>query len=168
MSWLRLLLSGVRAAVLAALVGLALVTLLPRVVGWEPTVVTSGSMSPAINTGDVVLTSPLRASDAARLRKGAVLLARDPSRAHDLLLHRLVGHNADGTLSTKGDANLTVDSTSMPADNLRGLGRVRIPMLGLPVLQARDGNWLPAAAFVLVILVLASGLPRRRPHPLVS
>jgi signal peptidase len=150
---LTLLLTAARVAVLAALAMLALVTLVPRAFGWQPTIVVSGSMSPAINTGDVVVTAPV---SGRKVPLGSVILAADPSRLHDLLLHRVVGRNADGTLKTKGDANLTADSTAMPLANLRGVGRLRIPMIGIPLLRAREGDWLPAGALVLVVVLLSA------------
>jgi signal peptidase len=153
-----LALRAARAAILAALGCVALVTVLPPLFGWQPTIVISGSMAPAIRTGDVVLTAPLRPSDAAALPVGAVVLATDPGRAHDLLMHRVVAHNADGTLTTKGDANPLADTTPMPATNLKGVGRIRVPLIGIPVLRARKGDWLPALAVVVVTLALA-GLP---------
>jgi signal peptidase len=150
---LTLLLTAARVTVLAALAMTALVTLVPRAFGWQPTIVVSGSMSPAINTGDVVVTAPL---NGWKVPLGSVVLAADPSRLHDLLLHRVVGRNADGTLKTKGDANLSADSTAMPLANLRGVGRIRIPMIGIPLLRAREGDWLPAGALVLVVVLLSA------------
>jgi len=152
-SRLNLLVTAARVTVLAALAMLALVTLVPRAFGWQPTIVISGSMSPAINTGDVVVTAPV---DRAHIPLGTVILATDPSRAHDLLLHRVIGRNADGSLTTKGDANLSSDTTPMPLANLRGAGRIRIPMIGIPLLRARAGDWLPAGALVLVVVLLSA------------
>jgi signal peptidase len=156
-----LLLTAVRMTVLAALATLALVTLVPRAFGWQPTIVISGSMSPAINTGDVIVTAPVGRS---LVPVGSVILGRDPSRAHDLLLHRVVGRNADGSLTTKGDANVSTDSAAMPLANLRGIGRLRIPMIGIPLLRARQGDWVPAGALVLVVVMLSAPSLMIRPR----
>jgi len=158
-----LALRAARAAILSALGCVALVTVVPPLLGWQSTIVISGSMAPAIRTGDVVLSAPLRAPDATALPVGAVVLATDPGRAHDLLMHRVVAHNADGTLTTKGDANPIADTTPMPTANVRGVGRIRVPYVGIPVLRARHGEWLPAlAVLALVALSMIMKDPRRQ------
>lgn len=151
-----------RAALLTALGTLALLTVAPVALGWQPSVVTSGSMAPAIRTGDVVLTSPVGARDAATLPAGSVVLVRDPSRPGGYLLHRLVARNPDGTLKTKGDANLSADRAPVSADHLRGVGRLRIPYIGVPVLRARQGDLLPAAALVVITVALSAARLRPR------
>ena len=70
----------VRTVLLAALVALGLFALAPAAFGWIPTVVTTGSMTPAIRPGDVVVAAPLRASGAATVRPGSVVLAEDPAK----------------------------------------------------------------------------------------
>lgn len=155
----------VRAAVLAALGTLALLALVPVLVGWRPTLVQSGSMEPAVRTGDVVVTAPLAPAARQRVRAGAVVLFRDPARPNRYLLHRIAGRNPDGTFRTKGDANLTADSTPVPADALIAVGRIRIPLIGVPVLRARQGDALPLAAFCVLTLAAAAAPPRRRGQP---
>jgi signal peptidase len=113
-------------------------------------------MSPAIRVGDVVVTSPLHASDAATLRRGSVVLAADPGHPGTALMHRVVDRNPDGTLVTQGDANLSRDSTPMPPDHLRGLARFRVPFIGIPVMRLRTGDPLPAIALTVIVIILAS------------
>jgi signal peptidase I len=151
-----------RAAILAALAGLAAGTLAPAAFGWHPTIVVSDSMVPAVHAGDVVVTAPLSAADAARLPLGSVVLAADPARPGGLLLHRVVGRRPDGTLVTKGDANALPDSTPLPPGNLRGMARLRIPAVGVPVLRARTGDPVPAGALVVLTVVLVAAPVRRR------
>src|SRR5437667_12801707 len=92
-----------RAGLLSIMAGLAFFTLAPAAIGWRPTVVVSGSMMPAVHVGDVVLTSPLHASDAAKLPLGSVVMAADPTRPVGSLLHRVVDRTPDGRLVPKGD-----------------------------------------------------------------
>jgi signal peptidase len=152
-----------RLVVLSALASLALSTIAPAAFGWRPTVVVSGSMSPTIRIGDVVVTSPLHAWDAASLHLGSVVLAADPGHPGAALMHRVVDRNPDGTLVTKGDANASRDSTPMPPDNLRGVARFRVPLIGIPVVRLRDGDPLPMIALTVMVIVLASakGSPLR-------
>ena len=90
------------ALVLAGLAGLVVVALAPETVGYSAHVVTSGSMTPRVDPGDVVLTLP---TTTAELRPGQVLLFDDPQRPGGLLLHRVVSFDAAGDLVTRGDAN---------------------------------------------------------------
>lgn len=151
-----------RAVILAGLAGLAVGTLAPAALGWHPTIVVSDSMVPAVHAGDVVVTSPLHASDAASLPLGSVVLAADPVRPGGLLLHRVVGRRPDGTLVTKGDANALPDSTPLPPANLRGLARLKVPAVGVPLLRLRAGDPVPAGAVLVLTVVLAAAPVGRR------
>jgi signal peptidase I len=151
-----------RAILLSVLGGMAFFTLAPVALGWHPTVVISGSMEPAIHVGDVVVTSPLHASDAATLPMGSIVMAADPTRPGGSLMHRVIARNDDGSLKTKGDANLLADSTPMPAANLRGVARYRIPAIGVPILRLHNGDPLPAIALVVMTVTLVAAVPRRR------
>ena len=162
----RRVLRSVRAVVLAGLAALAVFSVAPAAFGWVPTMVTTGSMVPAVHPGDVVVTAPLRATDAPTLPIGSIVLAEDPARPATLLLHRVVGRNPNGTLVTKGDANAAPDTAAMPPGNLRGLARFTVPAVGVPLLKARAGDPVPAAAVVvlMVALVLAGGRRPRARH----
>ena len=151
-----------RATLLSAMAGLAVCTVAPVAFGWHPTMVVSGSMMPAVHVGDVVVTSPLHAEDAATVPIGSVLLAADPTRPGGTLLHRLVRRTPDGKLITKGDANPFEDSTPMPAENLRGLARVRVPAIGVPMLRFRDGDPLPAIGLVVMVVTLVAAAPKAK------
>ena len=156
----RRVLRSVRAVVLAGLAALAVFSVAPAAFGWVPTMV------PAVHPGDVVVTAPLRATDAPTLPIGSIVLAEDPARPATLLLHRVVGRNPNGTLVTKGDANAAPDTAAMPPGNLRGLARFTVPAVGVPLLKARAGDPVPAAAAVvlMVALVLAGGRRPRARH----
>jgi signal peptidase len=129
--------------------------------GWTPTVVLSGSMAPALRPGDIVITSPLHQSEVTALPLHSVVLAVDPAH-HDgrLLLHRVIATRLDGTLLTKGDANAESDSTRVPASHVRGLAQVRIPLIGVPVWRAREGDPLPAIGMLGLIVLLLAVRPR--------
>jgi signal peptidase len=151
-----------RAVLLGGLATLGLFSVAPAVVGWAPTLVTTGSMAPAVRPGDVVVTAPLHAADASTVPVGSIVLAEDPARPGTLLLHRVVGRNRDGTLVTKGDANGAPDGTPMPPGNLRGLARFTVPAVGVPLLKARAGDPVPAGAVVALTVALVAAGPRRR------
>jgi signal peptidase I len=151
---------AVRRAVLAAATGLIVCSVVPAAVGWTTTVVVSGSMAPAVDIGDVVSASPVSAADARRLPPGTVVLVEDPANPGTLLLHRLVGYTADNRLITKGDANAVADSAAVPAENVRGRARLRIPGLGLPVVWWRHGMYAPVAALGILGAIALFWRPR--------
>lgn len=136
------------------LVAMTSFTLIPTLFGWQPHLILTGSMAPRIMPGDVVVSSPIRPTD---VMPGRVLLMNNPVRPGELLLHRMVSRNADGSIITRGDANQSADSTPVPASDLRGLPRLRIPMIGLPALWVHDRNWPELAGAVTGLLLAMWG-----------
>jgi len=126
--WARHGLAALARTALTVLLGLALWTVLPLGLGWQPTVVLTGSMQPAVRPGDVVLT---REVPPEALRPGHVLLVTDPARPGTLLLHRYVRTDADGGLVLRGDANAADDAQPVTAQDVRGVGVLRVPWVGL-------------------------------------
>ncbi|WP_109602449.1 signal peptidase I [Actinoplanes xinjiangensis] len=118
--------------------------------GWSSSVVISGSMSPVVEAGDVVVTSPLPEN---RMRAGHVIRFHDPRRPGRYVLHRIVGATGDGRLVTKGDANRVVDAAPVPKGTVTGVWRLRVPYLGLPVLWWIRGEYPMVALTVLGLLV---------------
>ena len=77
-----------------------------RVMGYEYAVVVSNSMAPTAQRGDLVILDP---NGTAKLNQ--VTLFR---RGSTLVLHRLVRRNADGTWTSRGDANVAEDPWTVP------------------------------------------------------
>jgi signal peptidase I len=127
--------------------GCLVVTLLPLLFGWRPYVVESGSMAPRIKVGDVILAAPEH--DSKKLL-GHVTVFHDPdaARAGTVKSHRVVTINADGTLTTKGDANQTVDSVHLQPSQVIGLGRLLVRWVGLPLIWVQQGKWLNLGFFL--------------------
>lgn len=128
---------AVAALALSALGGLVVVAFASQALGFSAHVVTSGSMAPRVEPGDVVLT---RATTAAELRAGQVLLFADPGRPGGLLLHRLVSFDHAGNLVTRGDANQSEDSVHVAPSAVRGVAQVRVPWVGLPAIWRAEGD----------------------------
>jgi signal peptidase I len=147
-------------SLLGTLVLLVLVSVLPTAAGWETSVVMSGSMAPTVQPGDVTLVRPVAPAD---LRPGQVLLVDDPDVPGQLRLHRLVSVESGG-LRLRGDANPQADSSLVDPAAVHGVGALRLPMLGAPVLWAAQHRFLPLASTALVLgilvgLALLSGPP---------
>lgn len=133
----RRVLTGLQ--VTAALALLALVVLLlagtaPSVLGFESFVVYSGSMEPAIKTGDIAVVGPVKAGE---LKVGDVITFRTPSNPEVVVTHRLVALETDpgGHLmfQTKGDANDVVDQVQVEGSALLGRVVYSLPRLGYMV-----------------------------------
>jgi signal peptidase len=127
---------------LSALGGLVVVGFASQAVGFSAHVVTSGSMAPRVEPGDVVLT---RATTTAQLRSGQIILFADPDRPGGLLLHRLVSFDPAGKLVTRGDANQSDDSVHVAPSAVRGVAQVRVPWIGLPAVWRGQGRFGPIA-----------------------
>lgn len=104
--------------------------------GWESRLVSSGSMRPGLNEGDVVVTSP---TDGRNLGPGTVISFEDPSNPGSVVTHRIVEAIDEATYRTRGDANRAIDSGEVDAEAVIGVGRVRVPWVGLPLHWVRDG-----------------------------
>lgn len=150
-------------AMVAATLGLMAWSLIPLALGWHGRVVLSGSMQPAIDPGDVVVVVPV---DPSTLRPGQAVAFRDPARPERVDIHRVVGRRGDGAFITKGDANAQTDSTPVPASDVLGLPRLRVPWVGLPQYwwQQREYAKIGVAVLVLTaaIWVVVAGPSRRR------
>ena len=132
------------------LVGCLLVTFVPMLFGWRPYIIQSGSMEPRIKVGDVVLSSPEK--DPQKLL-GHVTTFNDPGRPGKIKTHRIIKINDDGTLQSKGDANQTPDSVAVPLDQVRGIGRLLVRWVGLPLIWFAAGAWFKLALFLLSLLL---------------
>ncbi|GAA2668826.1 signal peptidase I [Actinoplanes palleronii] len=125
--------------------------------GWSAAVVASGSMHPAVDTGDVVLMSP-----PGRVRAGQVIRFRDPGRPGRTTLHRVARFDGRGRLITQGDANRVADHRPVPPGAVVGAARLRVPYLGWPVLWWIRGEYGKVVALVLAGLTGPPGVVRLR------
>ena len=152
--WRRLLVPAAARSVLVLLATLgAWAVVVPLVGGFRPIVVSSGSMHPALDVGDVVLVD--RDAEPAR---GGVATFVHPQVPGALVTHRLVGHDDDGW-RTRGDANATEDPWRVSNEEVVGLTRLVVPSIGLPTIWARQGrnDLLAASAAGLVLLLSLAG-----------
>ncbi len=135
----RLVANAVATFTLILFAGLAVAATAPRLFGYESVVVTSGSMEPAVHKADVVVTAP---SDGTDLGEGAVI---NFDRNGERILHRIASVTTNG-YRTSGDANTTPDSELVSPGQIRGVGIVVVPFIGLPATWAAEGQWLLLAA----------------------
>jgi signal peptidase len=148
---------------LSLLGSLLLWALLPFALGWIPTVVMSGSMEPGLKAGDLIAAQPvttegIRDGDISR---GHVLLADNPLEPGTLYTHRVVDILPDGRFVTRGDNNGTPDAEPLRAEAIKGIERLKVPFIGIPVEAVHNGNPGPVVAS---ILVTSAALMVRRDH----
>jgi signal peptidase len=154
-----------RLAAVAALAGVGTLMVwsaFPAIWGWTPTVVTSGSMSPALHRGDVAVTSAPPRDWQPDV--GQVVVVPDPRQPGQTRIHRIMGADENGLLITRGDANGSDDTFHTAPADVRGIGRLLIPRIALAALELRDGNPAPfvgQSAAVLCAFALALRPARR-------
>lgn len=107
--------------------------------GHQTVLVTSGSMAPALQAGDLVVNG--QPSDDAMTLNRIVTFERSDGQ---LVTHRIRSVNDDGTFWTRGDANRANDRPAITAADVAGVGRALVPAGGMPLLWARQGQWLSA------------------------
>ena len=96
-------------------------------------VVLSGSMSPAIKTGDLIFEDGLTGAQAEHLRAGQIVTFADPPCSQTTVTHRIVKvvHQGGGVLyRTKGDSNQSADPTLRPASAAIGRYVGKVPRGG--------------------------------------
>jgi signal peptidase I len=141
--------------------GCLVITLVPLLFGWRPYVVESSSMAPRIKVGDVILAAPEH-NPQKLLGRVTVFHDPDPARIGSIKSHRVVAINSDGTLTTKGDANQSVDSVHVKVSGVIGLGRLLVRYVGLPLIWVQKGEWLKFALLLASIWFAALLVMRDR------
>ena len=103
----------------------------PTLGGYCPMIVLTDSMYPKIHAGDLIICQTIDAED---VKKGDIISFFDPaSSGSAVVTHRVLEvKNENGKISfmTKGDYNNTEDRLPVPAENLVGIYKTRIPGAG--------------------------------------
>lgn len=147
--------------VLAGLGLVALLVVVPRATGSTALTVLTGSMTPSIPSGSVVLVKPV---DPLTLQPGDVITFQTEPGVQRFVTHRVVRFQADTTppsYVTKGDANRGEDVDAVPIGAIRGEVWIHVPYVG----QVSDQFRTPAGYLVLsgvaILLVVAGRLAKR-------
>lgn len=150
-------LAGLAVGWAVAGVGLTLLAALAVscVAGYRSMTVMSGSMEPAIQTGDVVVNRPIAPLDA---RVGDVVTFREPGSGARFITHRVRRVSARAgkvTFVTKGDANTGTERWTIPADGEIGRVQFRLPHLGYALFWTR-GRYAILGLVTIPALLLAA------------
>lgn len=149
----RVVSAGVSVIVLgAAVVFLVIAT---PVLGNTTLIVRSGSMTPTIGVGDLVVVRPA----AGGYHRGDIIAFRGSDDGTVIVTHRIVDRtNADGVVSyvTQGDANDVADAVPVTDDRVVGRAVLTIPAVGkaLAFGKTREGFFAFVVTPALLIIVL--------------
>jgi signal peptidase len=130
---------------------LAVLTVIPRATHGTALTVLTGSMTPGIPVGSVVIDRPV---DPGTLRVGDIATyQKEPGKA-EYITHRIVkidGSTSPTTFTFKGDANRGADEAPVPATAIRGKVWFHVPYLG----ATRDALHTKGGLAGVAMLVLA-------------
>jgi len=112
--------------------------------GWNPMVITSGSMEPSIGVGDILMVSE-HPSDLLGQQSVVVIDSGDGAP----IAHRIFSVEGDRYV-TKGDANALPDTDQASPEDVIGVGRLVVPAIGMPIVWLREGNLVPVVAVSLL------------------
>jgi signal peptidase I len=152
--------TAARLALIIAVSVLAAVILL-LASGHRLLVVRSGSMAPAIDPGDVLITTMV---SPAAVSRGDVVTFRDSTRSGKLVTHRVVTarpHRGGFLFLTRGDANTGTERWSIGAKEKVAALWFRIPDAGRTLALVGDPR-VRGGLVALGALLLASSAIRQR------
>lgn len=150
-------------AITVAAIGLALLLLLPALLGYQRYSILSGSMTGTYDTGSLVYAKSVPVGD---LEKGDVITYAPPAGASSqaLVTHRIVsikiGPNGERVFRTKGDANAAADPWTFKLDastqprvvfSVPYAGRVAMALTDRTTRMMLIG--VPAAFIALLVIV---------------
>lgn len=161
--WCLVALAVVSRAYVAFVATLAVTAFAASLLQWDSFVVRSGSMEPAISVGDVVLASPLGATESPE--PGRVFVFENPAATDGdhLLVHRVVDRRQQQWV-TKGDANGIADVAPVPRDAFRARARILVPLIGLPVVWREEGRTPLVVGWLVVTTAALLGALLIRPE----
>ena len=113
-------------------------------------VVSSGSMIPTLNVGDIIL---VRGTDPASVTVGTIIIFHSPDDYATPIVHRVIAIDHESGLlffETKGDNNPVPDGWRVPSENLMGVYVAKVPYVGLLSLELRG----PLGIILIILLVL--------------
>src|SRR5208337_574444 len=111
-------------------------------------VVSSGSMIPTLNVGDIII---VRGTDPSTVTVGTIIIFHSPYDYSTAIVHRVIAIDNEGGqifFETKGDNNAVADGWKVPAANLIGVYITKIPYIGLLSLELRG-----PLGWILIILL---------------
>ena len=125
-------------------------------------VVSSGSMIPTLNVGDIIL---VRGVDPTTITVGTIIIFHSPYDYPMPIVHRVIAITNNGNsifFETKGDNNPGPDGWNVPTENLMGVYVAKLPYVGLISLELR-GPLGVTLIVLLIALIIAIEYSESRP-----
>lgn len=136
----------------------------PKIGGYCPLIVLTGSMEPEISSGDLIIVKQI---DSSEVKENDIIAFFDPDgNGQSILTHRVVNiTEEDGKTAfiTKGDANNSEDRQPVPSDQLVGGYVLRIPGMGnIAMFMQTTAGLIVCVVLPLIILVGFDFIRRRQ------
>jgi signal peptidase len=154
--------------VLGSGAGILLSVSVPLLFGYRTFIVLSGSMEPAIHTGDVVVDRQIAPEE---VQVGDVITYRDPDRQNRLITHRVRGmRTSEGKVYfvTQGDANTDSQKWTTATGGTVGVVRLRVVKLGYVLFYVNRPIGRLVMIVVPILLLSANEIMRiwrKKPKP---
>lgn len=126
-------------------------------------VVSSASMVPTLNVGDIILVSGVNPNTTT---VGTIIIFHSPYDYQMPIVHRVLAITKDGNslfFQTKGDNNPGPDGWRVPAKNVMGVYVAKLPYVGLISLELRGP--LGVTLIILLIAVIVAIEYSESRHP---
>ena len=137
----------------------------PSVGGKFPMIVLTDSMYPVIESGDLIICNT---AEAEEISVGDVISFYDPmGSGTSVVTHRVLEvMNEGGEISfrTKGDNNNAEDTVAVPAENLIGIYKSRIPKVGHVAMFMQTTPGLIVCVVCPIVLLVGYDVLRRKKY----
>lgn len=130
-----------RKLVLYSVITFALLTIVLLTSGlftYQALTIGSGSMSPAIEKGDVIILKSMKNEETRKIKKGDVLVYNHDNK---IIVHRVIKKSNNGetiSFKTKGDYNNAKDSWTVKQEEVIGIVKFRIRWVGMPTVALNE------------------------------
>ena len=130
-----------RKLVLYSVITFALLTIVLLTSGlftYQALTIGSGSMSPAIEKGDVIILKGMKNEETRKIKKGDVLVYNHDNK---IIVHRVIKKSNNGetiSFKTKGDYNNAKDSWTVKQEDVIGIVKFRIRWVGMPTVALNE------------------------------
>ena len=130
-----------RKLVLYSVITFALLTIVLLTSGlftYQALTIGSGSMSPAIEKGDVIILRSMKNEEISKIKKGDVLVYNHDNK---IIVHRVIKKSNNGetiSFKTKGDYNNAKDSWTVKQEDVIGIVKFRIRWIGMPTVALNE------------------------------
>ena len=117
---------------------LVIVTLTSGYFRYYALTIGSGSMTPKINKGDVVIVKKLKESEIYDIKKGDILVYNHDDKIIVHRVNKIIKNNGQINFKTKGDNNNASDSWQVKQDEVIGVVKFKIRYIGMPTVALNE------------------------------